>query len=112
MGTNPNRDTTADLQDLVARIRTVANPVRIILFGSAARGEAGAQDLDVLVVAPEGAPRRHTAQRIHQALWGFPRPVDVLVVTPDLLERHRDNIGLIYRAALAEGRDIYAAPAA
>lgn len=109
MGTSTTGSETREIAELVDRIRAVATPERIILFGSAARGEAQAGDLDVLVVAPEGTPRRRTAQRIHQSLWGFPRPVDILVITPALLEKHRDNIGLIYRTALAEGRDIYVA---
>ena len=36
--------------------------------------------------------------------------MDILVVTPAVPERHKDNRGLIYRTILAEGREIYAAP--
>jgi hypothetical protein len=35
--------------------------------------------------------------------------MDVLVATPSVLERHRDNPGLIYRTILEEGREVYAA---
>jgi len=42
-------------------------------------------------------------------MYGFGFPVDIVVATPLLLEQHKDNIGLIYRSVLAEGKEIYAA---
>jgi predicted nucleotidyltransferase len=97
-------------EDLVARIVAAAHPERIILFGSAARGEAGrGSDIDVLVVAPEGSHRRKTAQAIYRALLGFGLPVDVVVATPSDVEKYRDSPGLVYREALREGRELYAA---
>jgi predicted nucleotidyltransferase len=98
------------INDLVRRIVDAVHPLRIILFGSATRGEMGADsDLDVLIVMPEGIHRRRTAQDVHQRLFGFPVPVDVLVATPGDLEKHKDNIGLIYHRVLREGKEIYAA---
>ena len=86
------------------------HPFRIILFGSAARGEWGPDsDLDVLVVMPDGTHRRNTAQFLYQQLFGFGFPVDILVTTPSVLEKHKNNIGLIYRTVLAEGKEVYAA---
>jgi predicted nucleotidyltransferase len=83
---------------------------RIILFGSAARGQTGrGSDIDVLVVAPEGSHRRKTAQAIYRALLGFGLPVDVVVATPSDVENYRESPGLIYRGALREGRELYAA---
>ena len=41
------------LDELVRRILAVTQPIKIILFGSAARGAMGADsDIDVLVVVP------------------------------------------------------------
>ncbi len=97
------------IDELIQRIVSVVHPLRIILFGSGARGEMGPEsDLDVLIVMPENVHRRRTAQDIHQHLLGFPVPVDVLVVTQEDLKCHKDNIGLIYHRALQEGQDIYA----
>jgi len=102
--------TAEKLDELVRRIVEAVQPIRIILFGSAARGEMGANsDIDVLVVMPEGTPRRKTSQYLHTRLFGIPFAVDILVATPSLLEKHRDNIGLVYRQALQEGRELYAA---
>ena len=35
-------------------------------------------------------------------------PFDVLVATPQDLEMHKDNVGLIYRTILQEGVEVYA----
>jgi len=42
-------------------------------------------------------------------MFGIPAAVDFLVATPSDLERNRDNIGLVYRTILKEGRELYAA---
>jgi len=96
--------------DLVARIVAAAHPARIILFGSAARGHAGAKsDIDVLVVAREDAHRRKTAQAIYRHLLGSGLPVDVVVARPSDLEKYGQSAGLVYREALRDGRDLYVA---
>ncbi|MCX5757362.1 MAG: nucleotidyltransferase domain-containing protein [Candidatus Hydrogenedentes bacterium] len=102
--------TVGQTQDLIGRILEAVQAQRIILFGSTARNEAGPDsDIDVLVVAPEGAHRRKTAQEIYRHLLGFGLPVDVIVAIPSDLEKYRDSFALVYRAALREGRELYAA---
>ena len=99
-----------ELDLIVQRIMDVFHPLRIILFGSAARGEAGQDsDIDLLVVMPEGTPRLATAEKLHMRMFGIPAAIDFLVATPSDLERNRDNIGLVYRTILQEGRELYAA---
>ena len=98
------------IEQLVRHIIELVHPLRIILFGSAARGEMESDsDIDVLVVMPEGVHRRRTAQLLYRQIRGLGVPFDILVATPDDLERHKDNIGLIYQSILREGRDVYVA---
>ena len=95
---------------LVRRIVDIVHPLRIILFGSAVRGEfQPGSDIDVLVVMPAGVHRRHTSQLLYRRITGIGIPFDILVATPEDLEKYKNNIGLIYRTILEEGRDIYAA---
>jgi len=97
------------VNELVRQIVEAVHPLRIILFGSAARGEAGPEsDIDVLVVMPEGTHRRHTAQHLYRSIRGVTTPFDVLVATPGDLDKHRDNPWLIYHDVLEEGRTVYA----
>ncbi len=98
------------LDELVRRIVDAVHPLRIILFGSAARGEMGPDsDVDVLVVMPEGTHCLHTAQYLHGMMYGLSFAVDILVATPDILDRYGSTIGLVYRTVLREGRELYAA---
>lgn len=102
--------TQDQLEELVSRIVAAVHPLRILLFGSAARGETGrSSDLDILVVVPEGTHRRRTVQAIYRQLHGIPVPVDVIAATPSDLEKYRDSPALIYREALREGIELYAA---
>jgi predicted nucleotidyltransferase len=96
--------------ELVRRIVEAVHPLRIILFGSAVRGEKGPNsDIDVLVVMPEGVHRRQIAQFLYNQITGLGIPFDILVATPKDLDKHKENIGLIYRTVLREGREVYAA---
>lgn len=98
------------IDDLVVRIVQAVHPLRIILFGSAARGEMGPNsDIDIMVVMPDGTHRLNATRRLYRHIVGLGFPVDVVVATPSLLDQHKNNIGLIYRTVLAEGKEIYAA---
>jgi len=95
------------LDEIVRRIVKVADPDKIILFGSAARGEMGRHsDVDLLVVKSGCVHRRKLAQEIYKSLLGVELPVDV-VVTPEDIERYRDAIGLIIESAVREGKVVY-----
>ncbi|MBI1817794.1 MAG: nucleotidyltransferase domain-containing protein [Deltaproteobacteria bacterium] len=97
------------LQEIVRRIVEAVRPEKIILFGSAARGEMGPDsDVDLLVVKA-GVDRRAVAQLLYRRLAGVGVAKNILVVTPGDVERHKDNIGLVISPALREGRVIYAA---
>lgn len=102
--------TEEKLNELITRIVETAHPLRIVLFGSAARGEATSEsDIDVFVLVPDGTHRRKTAQQIYRNLVGFGIAVDVVVATPSDLERYGNSPGLIYRDVLRDGRELYAA---
>ena len=99
---------SAVVDKLVANVVSIANPLRIILFGSAAREESGEHsDIDLLIVMPEGVHRRRTAQKLYREIKGLAVPFDIVVATAQDLERHKDNDGLIYKNALKEGIEVY-----
>lgn len=100
----------AILADIVSRIVNVAKPETIILFGSAARGQMGPNsDVDLLVIKAGRFDRRKLAQRIYLDMEGAGEAVDIVVVTPEDVERYRDTPWLVIAPALKEGRVVYAA---
>ncbi len=98
------------LDNLVARILAVVKPLRIILFGSAARGEMGPDsDLDVLVIMPDGTNRRKTAMQLYRDIRGIRIGFDLVIATPSVLSKYATTPGLVYRHAMEEGKVLYAA---
>ena len=99
---------THTIDELVRRIVDAVQPLRVVLFGSAARGTAAAEsDVDLLIVMPAGTHRRRTAQRLYRELAGVGTSFDLIVATSGDLERQKDNIGLVYYSILREGRTVY-----
>ena len=98
------------LNEIVQRIVEMTNPEKIILFGSAARGEMGPNsDIDLLVIKRGNIHRRQLAQHIHKGLYGVGEAVDIVVATPEDVDRHGKSFGLVLCSALEEGKVIYAA---
>ena len=102
-----NLITNHTLSEIIHRIVKVAQPEKIIMFGSATRGEMRPNsDLDLLIVK-SGVHRRRLAQKIYENLIGVGFPVDIIVITPEDIERYGDSIGLVLKPALQEGKVIY-----
>jgi len=96
------------LNEIIRRIVEVAQPEKIILFGSAARGEMGPHsDVDLLVVK-SGVHRRNLAKAIYRNLLGVGQAVDIIVVTPEDIERYGKCPALVIEPALREGKVVYA----
>lgn len=93
---------------MVRRIVSGFDPERIILFGSYARGTAGAEsDADLLVVMEPRGTRRQQATAIDVALLGIPLPADVIVVRPEELSSSHALSGTMLDEALREGLTLY-----
>ena len=98
------------LDDIIRRIVGVARPDKIILFGSAVRGEMGPHsDVDLLVIKSGDYHPGRLTEAIYQNLHGAGAAVDVIVVTPEEVERYRDAFSLVIYPALREGKVVYAA---
>ncbi len=95
------------LDEIIRRVVEAAQPEKVLVFGSAARGETGPEsDVDLLVVKA-GADPLDVARRIYRHLFGVGAAVDVVVVSPEDLERYRQSPGLVIKVALAEGKVVY-----
>jgi predicted nucleotidyltransferase len=86
------------------------HPLRIILFGSAARGAMGPDsDFDLLVVMPDGSHRRRTAQKLYRDLAGIGFSKDIWVVTQKDIRDFGDEPSLVIKPALDESKELYLA---
>ena len=95
------------LNDIILRVVEVAEPERIILFGSAARGEMNRHsDVDLLVVK-DGSDLRRLTARVYRRLYGVGAAVDIVMVTPQDVERYKDSHALVIKPALREGTVMY-----
>ena len=103
-------DGTELMADVVRRITNAVEAQRIVLFGSAARGEMGPEsDLDLLVVVPDGTHRRRASIEVFRSLRGIGVPKDVVVVTEGDVRTFGSNPSLVLKPALEGGRQLYAA---
>jgi predicted nucleotidyltransferase len=98
-----------EMTDLIVRD---VNPLKIILFGSHARGTARADsDLDFLIV--EDGPfdaqrsRRGEITRLSNVLFDYFIPMDFLVFTPQEIDKWKDAKNHVIAHALREGRTLY-----
>ena len=96
------------IDEMVRLIVEGFDPDQIILFGSHARGTAGRDsDVDLLVVMPLDKSKLEKQLDIRCALHDIRVAKDVIVVTPDEVERRRNLVGTIIRPALREGKVLY-----
>jgi predicted nucleotidyltransferase len=103
---------SAVLDEAVQRIVRSVRPRRIILFGSAARGDMGPDsDIDLLVVVRDGVHRRRTAQTLYRSLMGLGFATELVIATEGDLRDFGDEASFVFRAALHEGRELYHAVA-
>ncbi len=96
------------LDSIIDKVAVPFGALRIILFGSYARDEAGPDsDIDLLVVLPETHDKWQAAIDIRRSLNTLPVPKDVIVTTPEEIEQRGHVVGTVLQSALKEGRVIY-----
>lgn len=107
LGEARRRELEAKLPHIVAEIKKL-KPLKIILFGSLARGEVrGESDIDLLAIV-EDLPERFLERfdLISENL-DLPSEVDLLLYTPGEIERMQ-GVNPFIKRALREGKVLYA----
>lgn len=96
------------LQEIINRILKVITPEKIILFGSRATGQAKAEsDYDLMVISSDNDKAWRIEQQIYKNFIGLGVPVDVILTTPEKLDKHKNTIGYVYKEALKNGIIVY-----
>lgn len=99
------RPLTDWLPDVIADIVKAVDPLQVIVFGSAARGETDVgSDIDILVVLAQAPFEERWKQltQLHAAIH-VPAPVDIVVTDPDEIASKGHLTGSILHPALQEG---------
>jgi len=98
------------LSEITSRILNVANPERIILFGSAATNRMTRDsDIDLLIIEAEPGNARDESRKIRRALRGLGFPFDVIVMSAEWFEESKGVIGGVAYPANKYGKIIYEA---
>lgn len=108
MQTRPSKQET--IEEIKHRLIDFYRPVRIYLFGSQARGEAGPDsDLDFLVVVPDNTPpSRLRPAALAQVLSGIGTAADVIPwLQSDFEGRAAHVVASLPAMVVREGRLLY-----
>lgn len=103
------RETPLVPSELLNRIVDYFHPLRVVLFGSRARGESGPDsDIDLLVILDNDAPAAHLTLRSGWELRrGYERPVDVIPVREAVYRRRAKIVGTLAYEAEIDGIAVY-----
>jgi uncharacterized protein len=103
---NPPNDNLID--NIVRRIVETAQPDKIILFGSRARGDARPEsDIDLLVIQESTEPGYRRDAALYLALAGLNAPVDVMTYTPEEIRDWSEVPLAFITTAVREGKVVY-----
>jgi uncharacterized protein len=94
---------------LLDSVGTYFNPRRVILFGSAARGEAGPDsDIDLLVIVDDDTPvEKVTLKAGYESRKSYHAPADVIPVREKVFQQNSRIAGTLSRAAVLDGVVVY-----
>lgn len=98
------------IDKIINVILQVIVPDKIILFGSHARGEAGPDsDYDILVLLASNENELQIGKKIYRNMINFDEPVgvDIIVKSPEGLERNKNLFVSVVKEALNEGIVVY-----
>ena len=106
-----NRNAQDIITEMVQRIVDGFGPEKVILFGSHARGLAGPDsDVDLLVAMAVDGSKRQQRVAIRSALNSMGLAKDIIVATPDEMERYQNLPGTLIRSAERQGKVRYERP--
>ena len=99
---------TSSLEKAIKTIVKVANPDKIILFGSRVMDTKNStSDYDLLVLKKDVKRQRQLTQKIYLRFKNIGAPIDLIVADLEKYEQLKTDPFLIYSEAAVHGKVIY-----
>ncbi len=96
------------IEEVKARLVQAANPQKIILFGSYAKGvPTRDSDLDIIVIEQLINNKFQEMIRLRKVLRGLKIPIDILVITSNEFKERSQVPGTVYYWAKKDGKILY-----
>ena len=96
------------IQETKERIVSAVHPDKIIIFGSYAYGKPTKDsDLDLLVIMPSDEPMHKRVLPIRKLLRDFHVPKDIIVYTPQEVDKWKDASAAFITSIIRKGKVIY-----
>lgn len=99
----------AKCKKILSQIIAIAHPLKVMLFGSAARGSSQARDLDFLIVVGDQVDCRQQARELYRLVQRGGISTDFVVVNESQLKTYAADDWSVVSAALREGIVLYVA---
>ena len=97
-----------EIKRVAKRLGSAVNASRVILFGSYARGEATQNsDVDLMIIAESDLPRFKRSRELYKLMRPYPFGMDLVVYTPQEIERGKKSPVSFVSTVLREGKTLY-----
>jgi predicted nucleotidyltransferase len=97
-----------EIEKIARTIGQAAHAERVILFGSQARGTpVDSSDVDLLVIAESNQPRHKRSRDLYRRIRPYPFAMDILVYTPQEVQRGNTTPVSFISQVLREGKTVY-----
>ena len=96
------------IEEIKDRIVSAVQPEKIIVFGSYAYGTPSKEsDLDLLVIMPSDEPMHSRVTKIRKLVRDIHIPKDIIVYTPQEVEKWKDASAAFITTVVRKGKVIY-----
>jgi predicted nucleotidyltransferase len=97
--------------EIVKKISSGYKPEKVILFGSYAAGNPNHNsDLDIFIIKDTDIPRPQRTVQVRKMLFGSKVPIDLIVYTPEEVEKQKGNKYSFVYEVLKTGITLYEQP--
>jgi predicted nucleotidyltransferase len=98
-----------EIKKVAVQLGTATNALRVILFGSYARGDARINsDVDFMIITESDLPRYKRSRELYKMFRPYPFGMDIIVYTPLEVENAKKSPVSFISNVLREGKTLYA----